>query len=96
MQAYSNPSRESDPYSLPDVEVFFVEEGEWAIHKRYGEMTLANMLPTGETIGDSDEDEWESVSAGWFWQTCFPGCLPDGEPNGPFETEAEALEDARG
>jgi hypothetical protein len=32
---------------------------------------------------------------GWYWQACFPGCLPDGEPSGPFETEAEALADAR-
>lgn len=32
---------------------------------------------------------------GWYWQACFPGCLPDGEPNGPFTTEAEAVEAAR-
>ena len=28
MQAYSDPKRESDPYSLPDVEVFYAEAGE--------------------------------------------------------------------
>ena len=29
---------------------------------------------------------------GWYWWSCFPGCMPDGEePNGPFDTEAEAL-----
>ena len=33
--------------------------------------------------------------AGWYWWACFPGCLPDSEPFGPFETEAEALADAR-
>jgi hypothetical protein len=32
---------------------------------------------------------------GYYWQSCFPGCLPDGEPNGPFETDAEALADAQ-
>ena len=32
---------------------------------------------------------------GWYWQACFPGCLPDSDPSGPFETEAEALADAR-
>ena len=31
---------------------------------------------------------------GWYWQACFPGCLPDGEPMGPFSTESEAMEDA--
>lgn len=37
----------------------------------------------------------ERCAAGWYWQPCFPGCLPDGPPVGPFETEAEALADAR-
>ena len=37
----------------------------------------------------------EYLPAGWYWWACFPGCLPDGDPSGPFETEAEALADAR-
>lgn len=32
---------------------------------------------------------------GWYWWTCFPGCLPDSDPIGPFDTEAEALADAQ-
>lgn len=32
---------------------------------------------------------------GWYWHPCFPGCLPDGEPSGPFETEEKALADAQ-
>ena len=31
---------------------------------------------------------------GWFWWPCFPGCLPDGEPMGPFASSRQALEDA--
>jgi hypothetical protein len=27
-QCYSDPSRESDPYALPDVEVFYVEQSD--------------------------------------------------------------------
>lgn len=42
-------------------------------------------------ITDADGD-----LAGWYWWPCFPGCLPDGDPIGPFPTEAEALADARG
>jgi hypothetical protein len=34
------------------------------------------------------------LKSGWYWQACFPGCLPDGEPEGPFETEALAIADA--
>lgn len=33
---------------------------------------------------------------GWYWWACFEGCLPDGEPNGPFETKKEAIEDGEG
>lgn len=32
---------------------------------------------------------------GWYWWPCFPGCLPNGEPSGPFASEEEALADAR-
>lgn len=31
---------------------------------------------------------------GWYWQAEFPGCLPDGEPNGPFNTSGAAYSDA--
>jgi hypothetical protein len=34
------------------------------------------------------------LEPGWYWQACFSGCLPDGEPIGPFETEALAIADA--
>ena len=31
---------------------------------------------------------------GFYWWPCFPGCLPDGEPIGPFQNEQEAITDA--
>lgn len=34
-------------------------------------------------------------AAGWYWWTCFPGCLPDSDPVGPFNTEQDALKDAQ-
>ena len=33
---------------------------------------------------------------GFYWWLCFPGGLPDGDPIGPFDTEADAIADARG
>lgn len=39
---------------------------------------------------DADPTLWE----GWYWQACYPGCLPDGDPMGPFPTETACLEDA--
>ena len=36
----------------------------------------------------------DEYPAGYYWWACFPGCLPDGDPVGPFETEEEAVADA--
>jgi hypothetical protein len=33
---------------------------------------------------------------GWFWRAGFPGCLADGDPNGPFSTSQQAHHDAIG
>tara|TARA_R110000824_G_scaffold394295_1_gene593978 strand:+ start:129 stop:326 length:198 start_codon:yes stop_codon:yes gene_type:complete len=32
---------------------------------------------------------------GWYWWSCFAGCLPDSDAIGPFETKQEAINDAR-
>lgn len=51
-------------------------------------------------VSECDEDrvippgDLEPLIEGWYWWACFPGCLPDGEPVGPFKTEAEARVDA--
>lgn len=43
---------------------------------------------------DEDGELVEELPAGWYWHACFPGCLPDGEPSGPFASSRQALEDA--
>jgi hypothetical protein len=52
-----------------------------------------------ECNGDCDSternDETTCGGPGWYWWPCFPGCLPDSDPIGPFATEAEALADAQ-
>jgi hypothetical protein len=44
-------------------------------------------------VVDSDGDPLDS---GWYWWSCFPGCLPDSEPMGPFDSEIEAIADSKG
>ena len=78
-QIYSNPERENDPYALPNIEVFGVSQMEVNYN-------LANL---------DHADEYTITESGWYWWSCFPGCLPDGDPNGPFETEQEAIADAK-
>ena len=43
------------------------------------------------TEGREDEYEYEP---GWYWWSCSPGCLPDGEASGPFMTIEAAQDDA--
>lgn len=84
-QVYSDPNCEDDQHSLPDVEIFYrtlVEntEDEWV----------------GETRSAAHrEDDDEVWGEGWYWWTCFPGCLPDSQPFGPFTTAEEALVNVR-
>ena len=47
----------------------------------------------GELWKQDDENE-SANTGGWYWWACFPGCLPDGEPSGPFGSSRDALEDA--
>jgi len=43
-------------------------------------------LPDIETF--KKDDKW------YFWY-CFPGCMPDSDEFGPYDTEKEALADAQ-
>lgn len=72
MQAYSQPSQELEPTSLPDVEVFCVP-----------------------LDYNPETEDGEPLSPGWYWWSCFPGCLPDSDPVGPFDSEGEALADCQ-
>ena len=72
MQKYFDEKRRSDPYALPDCEVFY--------HDGRDDMT---------------DDDGEPFAAGWYWWACSPGCLPDGDPCGPFDTEQDAEKDAQ-
>jgi hypothetical protein len=92
-QHYSDPTRESDPHALPDVETFYMSPSELAQWARSCGYTLeagAVLDADGEPI-----DAPTYTSPGWYWWPCFPGCLPESEPCGPFATEDLALEDMR-
>ena len=49
-----------------------------------------------DQLGDSygSFEIFQSVE-NFYWQACFPGCLPDGDAYGPFETYQEAYADAQ-
>lgn len=89
---------------LKNVEVFHVsaedfeqaEPGTWPAD-------LLDAAVKEALTGDYDQAEVEPATeeaakglAGYYWWTCSPGCLPDSEAVGPFETREEAEEDAVG
>ena len=78
-QIYTDETREEEPYALPNAEVFYVSQMEVNYN-------LQNI---------DHADEYTITEAGWYWWSCFPGCLPDSDAIGPFETEQEAINDAR-
>ena len=46
-------------------------------------------------LGDYETVGAGAVSGGWFYRYCFPGCLPESPPFGPFESRDAAIADAR-
>lgn len=50
--------------------------------------------PTEAETYNMDAEEYTPFEAGWYWWSCCPGCLPDSEPVGPFDSESEAYKDA--
>lgn len=101
-QFYLDPSRESDPHALPDAEVFeatAAEAAEWdedAMWEARKHFPLATMNSREREKAIAWAVKEYGFTGGWYWWACFPGCLPDSEPIGPFATEAEAIADARG
>ena len=88
MQAYSDPKREDEEYALPDVEIFYMSAEDFLTADPDTWMADAIREGTGSALCAAE-------LAGWYWWSCFPGCLPDSEPTGPFATEQDALDDAR-
>ena len=86
---YTDTNRENDPHALPDVEIF--EINHTTLRRDYREFVLGMMADAAET----DPTGLPIDYVGFWYASGFPGCLWDSEPVGPFDTEAEALAEAR-
>lgn len=58
----------------------------------YGSFEVFWLDPADAFIGEALEDPG---APGWYWCACFPGCIPDGDPTGPFTSSSLAYRDAR-
>ena len=89
MMIYSDTERETMEHALPDVEVFYHEHAK----RELCALNAGNKAALyGECIID---EEGDCRGTGYYWWSCFPGCLPDSEPLGPFDTEEDAIADSR-
>jgi hypothetical protein len=102
-QFYSNPAREDDKYALPDCEVFQLTAREVAemdedlvreYMKNYSFRLAGFNRERREAMFDAMIEE-QGIQGGWFYWYCFPGCLPDSSPFGPYKTRQEAIDAAR-
>lgn len=92
-QQYSDPNRETDPHALPDIEVFYVPVTEF-VRAKVSEWPYERVREEMDNTNENTDEEWISASVrlvGWYYWSCFPGCLPDSDPVGPFDTEDAAI-----
>ena len=102
MQFYLDQSKEKEAYSLPDAEAFQLtteealeyldEDTIWEYMKDFP-LAIMNSRDRGRMIDAMVNDGM--LSGGWFAHVCFPGCLPESSPIGPYETADEAISAAR-
>lgn len=62
-------------------------------HKRFPGFEVFFMDAKDQTPDTCFWHEGAPLGTGWFWWFCMPGCMPDGDPQGPFETEQAAWRD---
>jgi len=63
--------------------------------KSYADIAEEHHIEVFHCPTDYDlSDELSDFPDGWYWWSCFTGCLPDGDPMGPFDMEKEAYRDA--
>jgi hypothetical protein len=98
---YSDPSKEWDTWTLPNVEVFQLTAEESAeldedlLHTYLKRFPLATMNSRERDKMLSAMIEEEGIEGGWFYAYGFPGCLHDSSPVGPFKTYTEAVNHAQ-
>jgi len=100
---YLNPADEMDSFKLPNIEIAqftamkVAESMEDTIREymQRREYRLAHMNGrVRERMFEAIVAD-ENVSGGFMYCFCTPGCIPDSDWIGPFQTVGEALEDAR-
>jgi hypothetical protein len=81
VQFHTDRTRRHKPHALPDGEVFW--QGSHCDTESHTQLTSTCHV-----------DTCYREAGYWYWY-CFPGCLPDSDPIGPFPNIFRAVRDAR-
>lgn len=100
---YSNPADESNPHKIPNVQILEFTASELAISDddamyEFARRPEFRLAPMNRAVMDKMVEaivEENGVKGGWCFQFCYPGCLPDSSPFGPYATYQEAVEAAQ-
>lgn len=58
--------------------------------------SVPNALPDAEVFYEDRPDALDHYDGpGWYWWFCYPGCMPESEATGPFESEEMAIKNCR-
>lgn len=80
-----------------DIEIFRMEAHDFATAQDSKTWMEDAMNEAGAEWEDAESVKLEADAlAGFYYWTCFPGCLPEGDAIGPFKTEGDAASDALG
>jgi hypothetical protein len=89
--------RNTEIFHLSASDFLSAGEGDWRAERLAEGMSSEPPEDAADSAEYEEERQREAEDlAGFYWWTCCPGCMPDAEASGPFETEEEANEDAGG
>jgi len=104
-QIYTDKTRESEPHALPNAEVFKGYEHEcqacqasFPLFPDYYGILYPKQAECPECAAISSSGTGArciDTKVKWYWWPCFPGCMPDSDPMGPFDSEQAAIDDAQ-
>lgn len=77
--------------TMNNLEVFYMDAEEFMTAD--DSTWMYDRMTDKKRDGFSDQEAAESLAGFYYW-FCFPGCLPEGDAIGPFETETRAYADA--
>ena len=60
------------------------------LNKRQNERCLPDVEVFSLRREEMENEDGDYYDPGWYYWFCFPGCLPDSSPFGPYKTPAAA------